>query len=223
MNDLCRRGHELTPENTYVRPSGARECRECNRVSARAWWGRERTARLPRRYPLEPLLKAAGMSLSQFGRRYGISGTTRQKLGGAGLTHEQADRWAARAGFNPAEVWLSWIDDEFADLAVECAERSCSTRFLPTSSRHRFCSTRCGSRERKRQQYATDPVFAAKERQRVAAYKAASRRAARLYAATYREVNADVLAEKRRAYRAANRDAILARRRAQYAARKAAA
>jgi hypothetical protein len=26
---LCPRGHEYTPENTYMRPSGARECRLC--------------------------------------------------------------------------------------------------------------------------------------------------------------------------------------------------
>lgn len=32
----CRHGHLLTPENTYVRPSGFRECRECVRIRTNA-------------------------------------------------------------------------------------------------------------------------------------------------------------------------------------------
>jgi|SRR5882757_2702477 len=31
----CLRDHELTPENTYVRPDGARECRTCRRSTKR--------------------------------------------------------------------------------------------------------------------------------------------------------------------------------------------
>ena len=27
----CRRGHEMTPENTYVRKNGSRRCRQCRR------------------------------------------------------------------------------------------------------------------------------------------------------------------------------------------------
>lgn len=30
----CNHGHEYTPENTYVRPHGARLCRECGRLRA---------------------------------------------------------------------------------------------------------------------------------------------------------------------------------------------
>lgn len=30
----CKRGHEFTPENTYLRPNGARVCRTCKRLSA---------------------------------------------------------------------------------------------------------------------------------------------------------------------------------------------
>ncbi len=29
MRTHCKNGHEFTPENTYVRPEGWRECREC--------------------------------------------------------------------------------------------------------------------------------------------------------------------------------------------------
>ena len=40
----CRRNHELTPENTYVRPSdNARKCRICSRDDARAKRATERT------------------------------------------------------------------------------------------------------------------------------------------------------------------------------------
>lgn len=33
----CIRGHEFTPNNTRIRPCGARECRECMRVCRRDW------------------------------------------------------------------------------------------------------------------------------------------------------------------------------------------
>src|SRR3990167_2929094 len=33
----CSRGHELTAENTYVRPNGKRECRTCQRLRGSKW------------------------------------------------------------------------------------------------------------------------------------------------------------------------------------------
>lgn len=33
----CRQGHEYTPENTYIRPNGRRDCRECKRIRNRTW------------------------------------------------------------------------------------------------------------------------------------------------------------------------------------------
>lgn len=32
----CRRGHEWTPENVYIRPDGSRMCRECRRIRDRS-------------------------------------------------------------------------------------------------------------------------------------------------------------------------------------------
>lgn len=31
----CKRGHEFTPENTYVAPSGSRKCRTCRSAASR--------------------------------------------------------------------------------------------------------------------------------------------------------------------------------------------
>lgn len=33
----CRKGHELTDENVYVRPNGMRRCRLCERDTAKKW------------------------------------------------------------------------------------------------------------------------------------------------------------------------------------------
>ena len=33
----CKRGHEFTPENTYIRPNGRRTCRRCNRIAGAAY------------------------------------------------------------------------------------------------------------------------------------------------------------------------------------------
>ncbi len=38
----CRRGHELTEENVYVQPQGARICRVCDRMRKRAYAERRR-------------------------------------------------------------------------------------------------------------------------------------------------------------------------------------
>lgn len=41
----CKRGHEFTPENTYVPPSGRRVCRECARAHGRNNWPRRKRAK----------------------------------------------------------------------------------------------------------------------------------------------------------------------------------
>jgi hypothetical protein len=37
LKGFCKRGHAFSPENTYVRRSGARVCRVCNSLRVREW------------------------------------------------------------------------------------------------------------------------------------------------------------------------------------------
>ncbi len=37
---VCKRGHELKPENTYVRPNGTRACKTCRQAYAREYYQR---------------------------------------------------------------------------------------------------------------------------------------------------------------------------------------
>jgi hypothetical protein len=46
----CRRGHELTPANTYTDPNGARVCRTCRAEREAARRARQRAQRPPRDY-----------------------------------------------------------------------------------------------------------------------------------------------------------------------------
>ena len=40
----CKSGHPYTPENTYVRPCGARQCRACNAAAVRRYQKRRAVA-----------------------------------------------------------------------------------------------------------------------------------------------------------------------------------
>ncbi len=48
---VCRRGHELKPENTYVYPNGTRACKTCRQASGRAY--RQRTPEKLKAYERE--------------------------------------------------------------------------------------------------------------------------------------------------------------------------
>jgi len=38
---ICQRGHELKPENTYVRPNGTRICKTCKQAHDREYYQRK--------------------------------------------------------------------------------------------------------------------------------------------------------------------------------------
>ena len=40
----CKNGHEYTDENTYIRPDGNRDCRECVRIRGREYYQRKKKA-----------------------------------------------------------------------------------------------------------------------------------------------------------------------------------
>lgn len=95
-----------------------------------------------RRYPLDALLEATGLTESGLTRRAGISGTTLKNAREVGFTPDAADRYACRCGLTPLEVWHDW------GLA-ECASDDCSVMFAPVMTQ-RFCSARCRTREKMR-------------------------------------------------------------------------
>jgi hypothetical protein len=85
---------------------------EIHGVLVRRRTGAEQTPRLPRgrrreriTFPVEPLLELLGHhpgALTKILRCSGVELTTARTLG---WTWKQADRYAVRAGYHPAEVW----------------------------------------------------------------------------------------------------------------------
>lgn len=64
-----------------------------------------------RRYPLEALAARMGCSVHRMGERLQVAGSTLQEYRQRGLTPRIADRLAIRAGYHPALIWPTWIDD----------------------------------------------------------------------------------------------------------------
>jgi len=63
-----------------------------------------------RRYELEPLLTAYGKSWRKFREATRTNTQTLHQAAKNGLTAEQADRLAIRAGLHPIEVWgHAWL------------------------------------------------------------------------------------------------------------------
>lgn len=151
---------------------------------------------MSRRYPLQPLLDAAGLSLSALRDRFPMSGPTYRNARQVGLTEQQADRYACGLGLVAVTVWPEMIDHAIEDASVECESCSCSVQFIPTRKGHRFCSTRCSYREKNRRLYERDEAHRERKKAESAAYRASAGRAIRIQQAAYRAANRALLAEK---------------------------
>lgn len=121
-----------------------------------------------RRYPLEPLLTLTRVTPERLSVDAGFNeSTVRQARKRGGLTAATADRLAVAAGFHPAQVWPSWLDDEFAECSVACGE--CGERFVPARVTNVYCTVKCKNRRSSREYRRRNPEW---NRQQRAAYYA---------------------------------------------------
>lgn len=64
-------------------------------------------------HPIDPLYTATNSTdLQQLARALGISDRWARELKATGLTDEQADRYAIRAGYHPSVLWPHWWNIE---------------------------------------------------------------------------------------------------------------
>lgn len=165
------------------------------------------------RYPLQPLLDAAAISMSELRDQFPMSGHTYRNARDVGLTEQQADRYACGVGLVAANVWPEMIDHGIEDVSKRCEE--CDLSFVPTRSSQRYCTQKCGNRrrarERARNRYQTDPVWREARKTEVRVYREENARAVRIQQASWRDQNRERHRAKQRAYYLANRERILAR------------
>lgn len=148
-----------------------------------------------KRYPLDALVEATGLSEAALGRRVGLSGSTLKQARLVGFTESAADRYACRAGFHPYEVWPDWLDD------TESVCEDCGTQFVPSRRGVRFCSKACNQRAYKRRRYWEDPAVRAAANARAAAWRAQNRELARKTSAIWRRLNPERAAAQQAARR----------------------
>lgn len=112
-----------------------------------------------------------------------------------GVSFDQADELATRAGFHPASVWPEWMDDQLNEFETKRRARNAAKM----------------RRYRKR-----SPRARQKNREYMAQYRRDYPEAKRAYDKRYRELNAERLREKARQYKAARREETRAKARAYY-------
>lgn len=121
-----------------------------------------------RRYPLQALVDATGLTEAALGREVGLSGTSLKKARELGLVDAAADRCAVRLGLLPWQVWPEWLEA----LNRPCSADGCNERFLPPERAPHalYCSRRCAQREKVRRYRATPRGAEANRRHRRAYY-----------------------------------------------------
>lgn len=123
-------------------------------------------------YPLAPLAEAMGLSEDKAYKALGINRKTKtvRRIRGEGMTADEADRFAVKAGFMPWEIWPDWTVELTGVGMVPCG--SCGELFDAYRPGHRYCSTTCRRREQQRR-YRTSPRVAEANRANRRAYYAA--------------------------------------------------
>jgi hypothetical protein len=139
-------------------------CPDCGK-SIRDW----------RRYRLEPLAEALGLTMAALCREAAVSGSTEQDVRCHGVPRDTAERYALRLGRHPYEIWFEMRDHDVEDHQVACANERCGKVFLPRSARQRYCSTRCQKNAWMRHHYASDTEWAEARKAKSRAYWAAIR------------------------------------------------
>lgn len=157
-----------------------------------------------RRYPLQELVEASGLSEAEFGRRVGLSGSSLTKARRDGLIESAADRYACRAGLVPWLVWSDWLED----LKKECAAEDCSAQFIPARTGHAYCSKRCRERVGSKRRYHTDPAARARAIASAAGYYDEAGDYRRTQMRRRHWENRDAELDRMRAYYAANRERL---------------
>lgn len=127
-----------------------------------------------RRWPIQPLYEALDVEPYEAWVTWRISGATARKYEAQGLTDDQADRLATRAGLHPYEVWPEMLDLHVAEAGAEEQRRRDHANAL-----------------RRARRAAMSPEQREVERAKARAYYAETRRAQLLRARRYRQEHLD--------------------------------
>lgn len=98
-------------------------------------------------YPFAPLAELMKLSPSAAAIALNVGGSRFRYLT-YGMTEQQADRMAVRAGFHPFVVWPEMVDDVIEDVGRSCV--ICEQMFVPVKQAELVCSLPCRLEYRRR-------------------------------------------------------------------------